>query len=125
MTHSIQVERDALTRHLEMELQTGGNIRSEPGVPDRDAWVRQIEELVRSRFHVEDFRAYGVEDINVYRVTRVHNRSLRIRLEELLERSETEGPRQVEYLFYVPEVENSIADIRKAVEDGCGFTSRR
>jgi len=85
-------------------------------VADRDSWVRNIEELVRSRFDAEEYRQFGISDIKVVQVTRIHNRSLRIRLEEEVDRLDMH--RQLEYLFHVPDPKSSLADIQTLWEEG-------
>lgn len=115
---NVQAEKDALTRHLLFELQTGGNIRMEAGSAEKDAWARHIEELVRSRFRAEEFEQFGVVDLKVTLVTRVHNRSLQIRFEDFLETTEVDCQKDLEYLFYVPDPRRAAADIRGVVEEG-------
>ena len=67
------------------ELETGGNIRFEEGKPT-DKWFSSCVDLVRSRFNPETMKFFGIIGINVTRVTRIHNRFLRNRFEEKLEK---------------------------------------
>lgn len=118
LVRDVRSETEALARGLRMELQTGGNIRMEQGSLERDPWFRHIDELVTSRFRAEELAHFGVCDIKVVSVTRVHNRSLRIRFEQLLEDSESDSAKQVEYLFYVHDPRRPAADIRDVIEEG-------
>jgi len=67
-------------KRLVLELETGGNIRLEDGRPG-DLWHDSCVDLVRSRFHSQDFLALGIKGVRVHRVTRIHNRHLRARFE--------------------------------------------
>lgn len=69
---------------LMTELETGGNIRFEEGKPS-DKWFSSCVDLVRSRFNPDQMKFFGINGINVTRVTRIHNRFLRNRFEEKLE----------------------------------------
>lgn len=118
---TVRSERQALTRGLQLELQTGGNVRMEPGTPEREPWARQIQELVQARFRSDEFVRFGIADVKVQQVTRVHNRSLRIRFEELLDRLDLDGSsRQLEYLFYVPDPRRAAEHLRAVAEEGPG-----
>ena len=85
------------------ELETGGNIRFEEGKVT-DKWFASCVDLLKSRFQSENMGEYGITDIQVTRVTRVHNRFLRNQFEEKLEQlvdlSEKHFKRSLEYLFY-------------------------
>ena len=88
---------------LMTELDTGGNIRFEEGRL-QDKWYTSCVDLVRSRFNAEQMKPFGIIGINVNRVTRIHNRFLRNRFEEKLELlvdlSDSQYKRNLEYLFY-------------------------
>ena len=88
---------------LMTELDTGGNIRFEEGRL-QDKWYTSCVDLVRSRFNAEQMKPFGIIGINVNRVTRIHNRFLRNRFEEKLELlvdlSDRQYKRNLEYLFY-------------------------
>ena len=88
---------------LMTELDTGGNIRFEEGRL-QDKWFSSCFDLVKSRFNAEQMKAFGIIGINVIRVTRIHNRFLRNRFEEKLEHlvdlSDNQYKRNLEYLFY-------------------------
>jgi hypothetical protein len=60
--------------------------------------------LVKSRFYPDDLALYDVENLNVYRVLRIHNRFLRNRFEERIEiyldQSNPQYKKSFEYLFY-------------------------
>lgn len=67
------------------ELETGGNIRFEEGKP-ADKWFSSCDDLIKSRFDADLMkRKFGIADINILRVTRIHNRFLRNRFEEKIE----------------------------------------
>jgi hypothetical protein len=80
---------------LIVELETGGNIRLEDGRKS-DVWYSSCVDLLGSRFFTHDFNEYGVADIKVNRVSRIHNRFLRNRFEQrlsdLVERGEADAP---------------------------------
>ncbi|KAG1695276.1 hypothetical protein DVH05_020655 [Phytophthora capsici] len=69
---------------LMLELETGGNIRLEDGKPS-DAWFGSCVELVRSRLFLPDLQKYGINDIQINRVTRINNRFLRNRFQTRME----------------------------------------
>ena len=102
--HLCDVSEENISR-LIVELETGGNIRLEDGKAT-DVWYSSCVDLLKSRFFARDFRAYGVGDIRVNRVTRIHNRFLRNRfdaaMEDLMRKNNIApggGKRQLEYLF--------------------------
>jgi hypothetical protein len=66
------------------ELETGGNIRFEEGKP-ADKWYNSCVDLVKSRFTQNEMKEFGISEITISRVTRIHNRFLRNRFEERLE----------------------------------------
>lgn len=105
---------------LMTELETGGNIRFEEGQPS-DRWFSSCVDLVRSRFSADQMRAYGIIGINVSRVTRIHNRFLRNRFEERLEQlvdlSDNQYKRSLEYLFYGINP-SAPKEIFRAMEEG-------
>ena len=112
--HLCDVSEENIAR-LIVELETGGNIRLEDGKPS-DVWFSSCADLLKSRFFARDFRAYGVEDIRVNRVTRIHNRFLRNRFDEAMESlvrkhhlPTTGGKRQLEYLFFGDEPKLRVA----------------
>lgn len=105
---------------LMTELETGGNIRFEEGKPT-DKWFSSCVDLVRSRFNPEQMKFFGINGINVTRVTRIHNRFLRNRFEEKLEQlvdlSDNSYKRSLEYLFYGVDP-NLPNEIHRAMEEG-------
>lgn len=102
------------------ELDTGGNIRFEEGKPG-DKWFSSCVDLVRSRFNPEQMKFFGINGINVTRVTRIHNRFLRNRFEEKLEQlvdlSDNSYKRSLEYLFYGLDP-HLPTEIHRAMEEG-------
>ena len=94
--HLCDVSEENIAR-LIVELETGGNIRLEDGKAT-DVWYSSCVDLLKSRFFARDFRAYGVGDIRVNRVTRIHNRFLRNRfdaaMEDLMRKNNIAGWRQ-------------------------------
>ena len=105
---------------LMTELDTGGNIRFEEGKPS-DKWFSSCVDLVKSRFISEHMKYFGIVNINVNRVTRIHNRFLRNRFEEKLEQlvdlSDNSYKRNLEYLFYGVDPAQS-SEIHRAMEEG-------
>jgi Leucine-rich repeat (LRR) protein len=95
------------------ELETGGNIRFEEGKP-ADNWYTSCADLVLSRYVGKDLCP-----LKVTRVTRIHNRFLRNRFEERLESlvdtSDPNYKKNLEYLFYAGDVKE---DLSKVIEEG-------
>eukprot|EP00899_Mesostigma_viride_P013450 jgi/Mesvir1/22105/Mv18710-RA.1 len=96
---------------LEVELATGGNIRFEEGKPS-ELWYTSCVDLLNSRLFGGDVAkeiflgtaaASCTVSLVVTRVTRIHNRALRSRFEDMLEEAvDTTDPtfkRGLEYLF--------------------------
>ena len=102
------------------EFETGGNIRFEEGKAS-DKWFTSCVDLVKSRFNSEQMKQFGIYGINVNRVTRIHNRFLRIRFEEKLEQlvdvSDSSYKRSLEYLFYGQDP-MAPQEIQRALEEG-------
>lgn len=104
------------------ELETGGNIRFEEGKPT-DKWFSSCEDLIKSRFDPELMKAkYGYENIQIIRVTRIHNRFLRNRFEEKIEMfleqsGAPQNKKAIEYLFYgvEPKLPNEMF---RVIEEG-------
>lgn len=125
MRSAVDAAADHGISRLLIELQTGGNIRMEDG-RGGDVWYQSCVDLVRSRFVPADFAPFGIVDVRLARVTRIHNRHLRSRFEERLaqhvDTSQSSHKRALEYLFFGedPDVPGEVA---AAVEDGFG-TSR-
>mmetsp|Transcript_23572 Transcript_23572/g.20473 ORF Transcript_23572/g.20473 Transcript_23572/m.20473 type:complete len:351 (-) Transcript_23572:95-1147(-) len=88
---------------LMTELDTGGNIRLEEGSKD-DKWYLSCIDLLKSRFHPEEMIDYNIKDIEIKRIIRIHNRFLKNkfedRLESLVDMSNNNYKKAVEYLFY-------------------------
>lgn len=87
MDLSLDVARDAvhhvttrMVKHLMMEFNTGGNIRLEEG-SEKEAWYNNFRHFVHSSFHAADFEPYGLVEIDVNRIVRLHNRLLRQRFD--------------------------------------------
>lgn len=69
---------DTNRARLYLELDTGGNIRLEDGKPS-DIWFTSCQDLIKSRVSNSKLQEYGIKDIKVNRVTRIHNRFLKNR----------------------------------------------
>lgn len=95
------------------ELETGGNIRFEEG-KSSDNWYTSCADLVLSRYVGKDLCP-----LKVTRVTRIHNRFLRNRFEERLENlvdtSDPNYKKNLEYLFYAGDIKDDLA---KVIEEG-------
>ena len=73
------------------ELETGGNIRYfqnnsrlEEG-SGKEKWYQSCVDLLKSRFHPDEMTIYGIKDVYIKRVVRIHNRFLRNKFEEKTE----------------------------------------
>jgi len=88
------------------ELETVGNIRLEEGKGGEN-WYGSCLEIVKSGFRIGDMSGFGVTDIKVSRIMRIHNRFLRNNFEEkiesLLDIYNVNYKKQLEYLFYAPD----------------------
>ena len=95
------------------ELETGGNIRFEEG-KNTDNWYTSCADLVLSRYVGKNLCP-----LKVTRVTRIHNRYLRNRFEERLENlvdtSDPNYKKNLEYLFYAGD---GNEDLSKVIEEG-------
>eukprot|EP01059_Diplonema_ambulator_P035367 TRINITY_DN8290_c0_g1_i2.p1 TRINITY_DN8290_c0_g1~~TRINITY_DN8290_c0_g1_i2.p1 ORF type:complete len:1479 (+),score=580.35 TRINITY_DN8290_c0_g1_i2:85-4521(+) len=113
------ISNDNISRLL-VELQTGGNIRMEEGKLS-DVWYQSCMDLVRSRFFASDFEKYGIRDIRITKVTRIHNRYLRNRFEDKLETmidvNNQAYKAALEYLFYGEDPELP-GELTSAIEGG-------
>jgi len=101
LDHKIMEATDYNIQRLLTELDTGGNIRYEEGKIE-DNWFNSCQDLMMSRFQPAPYlKIYGLK---VTRVTRIHNRFLRNRFEEKLEKtvdiSDPAHKRKMEYLFF-------------------------
>ena len=92
--------RKEITERLILELESGGNVRVEEGRVG-DAWVSQMTELVRLRFQsavdyakkaaetdvlsASKFDPFGLRNVSILNISRVHNRHLRNRFEEMMQ----------------------------------------
>ena len=85
------------------ELDTGGNIRYEEG-KETDNWFKSCVNLVDARFHPAQFSKYGINNVRVTKITRIHNRFLRNRFDDKLNQiadvSTNAYKKSLEYLFY-------------------------
>ncbi|XP_029195766.2 leucine-rich repeat-containing protein 9-like isoform X1 [Acropora millepora] len=121
---------ESTVQRLLLELETGGNVRFEDGKPT-DPWYKSCQELVLSRFCVDDYMGCGISGIKIHRITRVHNRILRMRfdnkLDEIMEREDinelTKGrsyKRLLEYLFFMwdPSLLDGNSEPIRVLEEG-------
>ncbi|KAJ9438372.1 Protein phosphatase 1 regulatory subunit SDS22-like protein [Diplonema papillatum] len=120
MKESIEtISQDNISRLL-VELQTGGNIRMEEGKVS-DVWYQSCMDLVKTRFFGTDFEAFGMKDVRITKVTRIHNRFLRNRFEDrldlLVDTSNQAYKRALEYLFYGEDPELN-GELTSAIERG-------
>ena len=102
------------------ELETGGNIRFEEGKPS-DKWYKSCSDLIKSRFQPQLMNEFGIENINIARVTRIHNRFLRNQYEEKIETfgdlTEKAIKKNLDFLFLGSDPTNP-SYILKIIEDG-------
>ena len=113
------ISQDNISKLL-VELQTGGNIRMEEGKVT-DVWYQSCVDLVRSRFFAADFEPFGIKDVRITKVTRMHNRFLRNRFEDrldtLVDTSNQAYKKALEYLFCGEDPELR-GELTSAVEGG-------
>jgi len=104
-----------------MNLLTNHNfLRLEEG-KSTEKWYVSCEDLIKSRFHKEDMAVYGIEDLQIRRVVRIHNRFLRNKFEEKMESlvdvSNASYKKSLEYLFYGVDP-NAPSEIAHVLEEG-------
>ena len=114
--HALRTKLDIMCKenisHLITELENAGNIRFEEGKPS-DNWYQSCVNLVYSRYQ-------GTSPLKVTRVTRIHNRHLRIRFEEKIENlvSITENcTKFYSYLFY-GQMPKFPEELYRVIEEG-------
>ncbi|CAK56731.1 unnamed protein product (macronuclear) [Paramecium tetraurelia] len=102
------------------ELETGGNIRLEEGKAS-EKWYVSCVDLINSRFHSENMAQYGIKDIQIKRVVRIHNKFIRNKFEEKMESlvdvSNQSHKKSLEYLFYGVDP-NFQSEIYNVIEEG-------
>ncbi|CAD8078760.1 unnamed protein product [Paramecium sonneborni] len=102
------------------ELETGGNIRLEEGKTN-EKWYVSCVDLINSRFHAENMGKYGIKDIQIKRVVRIHNKFIRNKFEEKMESlvdvSNQSHKKSLEYLFYGVDP-NFPSEIYNVIEEG-------
>ncbi|XP_069571028.1 leucine-rich repeat-containing protein 9 isoform X2 [Brachyistius frenatus] len=108
--------KEYVVQFLSMELESVGNIRLEEGC-STDLWFTSCCNLLLSCFSPSDYKIWGITDIKIERVIRIHNSALKLRFEDKLLRllpgrdSVSQNYRsQLEYLFYItdPEKEETL-----------------
>ncbi|DBA94023.1 TPA: Leucine-rich repeat-containing protein 9 [Trebouxia sp. C0004] len=110
-----------LVHRMLMELETGGNIRFEEGKVG-DQWLATCSQLLEARWQQPTglgYRHLGSQHPVLQRLTRVHNRFLRSRLESKLDElklaSTQSGDRHLlEYLFFC----SDPAHLQRLAEEG-------
>eukprot|EP01060_Flectonema_neradi_P000041 TRINITY_DN1003_c2_g1_i2.p1 TRINITY_DN1003_c2_g1~~TRINITY_DN1003_c2_g1_i2.p1 ORF type:complete len:945 (+),score=163.98 TRINITY_DN1003_c2_g1_i2:87-2921(+) len=111
--------KDNISRLL-VELQTGGNIRMEEGKP-QDVWYQSCMDLVRGRFCAADFAPFGISGIRITKVARVHSRfpknRFEDRLDHLIDTSNQNYKKALEYLFYGEDPELP-GELSSSIESG-------
>ncbi|XP_077863786.1 leucine-rich repeat-containing protein 9-like [Saccoglossus kowalevskii] len=121
---------DVTVRRLLTELETGGNVRFEDG-RSADVWFTSCHDLILSRFCAADYKDYGVLGIKIHRITKVHNRILRLKFDEklsaLLDKDDSPTlskgqsvKKLLEYLFFVwdPELPGGKNELMRVLEEG-------
>ncbi|CAD8156657.1 unnamed protein product [Paramecium octaurelia] len=111
---------DQSIHKLMTELETGGNIRLEEGKTN-EKWYGSCVDLINSRFHAEQMGKFGIKDIQIKRVVRIHNKFIRNKFEEKMESlvdvSNQSHKKSLEYLFYGVDP-NFPSEIYNVIEEG-------
>ncbi len=117
LKEKIQLASIRNIQRLLIEYNTGGNIRYEEGTPE-DNWYSSCVDLIQARVNsspTDDF------SIGITRVIRIYNRFLRNRFEEKLESlvdvTDAQYKRSIEYLFYSSDVAGD-EEFQRVMEDG-------
>ena len=118
---------DASIQRLTTELESGGNVRFEDGLPS-DPWYTSCRDLVMSRFCASSLRQFDIQGIRIQRITRLHNRMLRLNFDDKLDdvidesqsRNTSQFKKKFEYLFYTwnPNVHQCCKDTMDLYEQG-------
>lgn len=66
--------------NLSVEMNSGGNIRLEPGSPFEE-WYTWCSDFIKERFYEDDFRNFDITGVKVSRVIKIHNKFLKKRWE--------------------------------------------
>ncbi|CAL1540956.1 unnamed protein product [Lymnaea stagnalis] len=123
---------EMMVKRLLVELETGGNVRFEDGLPV-DPWFSSCHDLVLSRFCAYDYRDLGVTGIKIHRIIRIHNRMLRTQFDRSIvaltetnkgeyypSAKNTAYKKSLEYLFWMsdPEMEGGVSEAFRIPEEG-------
>ena len=86
-----------------------------------DKWYLSCIDLLKSRFHPEEMAEFNITDLEIKRIIRIHNRFLKNkfedRLESLVDVSNNNYKKAVEYLFYGVDPK-APQEIFRIVEEG-------
>jgi hypothetical protein len=78
----IQLQGNMAIRKLLLELETGGNVRFEDEQKNAE-WIKECEGIVKS-FTKKAISKDGPKSIQIHRISRLHNRPLKLRLAQKL-----------------------------------------
>ena len=123
----IKAVEDASIGRLALELESGGNVRFEDGVPS-DPWFLSCRDLVLSRFCASSLKPYDIQSVKVLRISRLHNRMLRLKFDAKVDvavddyqtKLSSQYKKKFEYLFYTwkPSFDHSCRDRIDLFEHG-------
>jgi len=97
-------------KRLLLELQSGGNIRFQPGNSE-SLWYQTCNDLVLSRFCAYDYKSYGITSVRVHGITKVYNRALKRKFDinvterlgdEFTKPNQKTYSKMIDYLFHMP-----------------------
>lgn len=98
----VQSEASLYVSRLQLELETGGNVRVEQGAGAADQWYASCVALVAERAHADAFAAeFAVDRVDVTGVARVYNRHLRTRFDAAVEKVDGDRLQARHGVFYV------------------------
>jgi len=101
---------DTSKRRLLLELQSGGNIKFQPGNSE-SLWYQTCNDLVLSRFCAYDYKSYGITSVRVHGITKVYNRALKRKFDtnvterlgdEFTKPNQKTYSKMIDYLFHMP-----------------------
>ncbi|XP_025105112.1 leucine-rich repeat-containing protein 9-like isoform X2 [Pomacea canaliculata] len=127
----LQQKADTIINRLEIELETGGNVRFEEGTPE-DLWFTSCRDLVMSRFCAKDFLSHDIIGVTIHKIIRIQNRILRERFDKQFLRNtnelakycrgkkNTNYKRLLEYLFWIwdPDMPGGWNEPARVPEEG-------
>ncbi|GBG23854.1 Leucine-rich repeat-containing protein 9 [Hondaea fermentalgiana] len=98
--------------YLNLELESGGNLRLVEGKPGTDSFVDWVRDFCRDAVDATAYKALGLKGVEPEQVLRVHNKSLKVLFEQRVAQI-TEGSGisnvPIEYAFFVVDKDGPVS----------------